>query len=92
MRITSEPIPDIINKWLKFTEVFSQKGLEFWPSDETSTLVAILVLDPMIVDSYVEEKGCKRGMVRPNGLHYVKIVFFALFIKIIVVYVRFFII
>lgn len=61
----SKPASDIIDKWLGFTKVFSQKDLKVWQGDGASALVATLVLGPSIADGFSEEIGCKQSTVRP---------------------------
>lgn len=46
----------------------------------------MVVLRLLIADSYIEEKGCKKGMIRLGGPHYVKMAF-ALLTKMIAVHI-----
>lgn len=55
----SESTPDLIDKWLRFAHVFSQKSLEVWSKNGAGTLIIILVLVPLIAKDFVEEKSCK---------------------------------
>lgn len=48
--------------------------------------MAISVLGPLRVNGPIEKRGCKQGMFRFGGSHYVKIVF-ALLTKVIAVYI-----
>ena len=70
---------------------FSQKDLEFWSGERTSTLVAAFVLGLSIADSLTEERNCKQDTIRAAGPYGIEIVF-ARLTKVIAVHMRFFII
>lgn len=51
----------------------------------------MLVIDLLIINSLIEERDCKQGVVRAGGPCYIKIVFTQL-TEVIAVYVQFFIV
>ena len=76
---------------LDLPRFFLKKNLEFELGDRASTLGAAFVLGLSIADGLTEEQGCKQSTIRAGGPCCVKMVF-ALLTKVIVVYVRLFII
>ena len=47
--------PEAVNEGLGASEVFFKEGLELWPRDWSSALVAALVLSPSEADGATEE-------------------------------------
>ena len=89
LRVPFELFPDTINKWLGFSQVLLQKGLELCPGngDQLLTLVATLVLRLVHTNVLAEEKSCKGSPVGPSGPSGLKMVF-ALLTEVITVYIQ----
>ena len=54
-----------INKSLGVPKVLLEEGLELWPRNQSSALVAALVLCTSEADSAIDKGGGKRGKINP---------------------------
>ena len=86
-RVSLKLTPSAVNKFLKASEVFSDKSFKIRPCDENSALVAALMLSPTNANRATEEWGYKQGIICSSGAWYFEIIF-TLLIEVVIFYIK----